>query len=94
VVYDGFSAPSKREKNAVLAANDPPDLVKLQILQDRLQLSAAETLGMLESLRDEVARQLSVPSSGVAFDAEFNGREMDLTFTIDIQNLPAARKRS
>lgn len=93
MVHDARSSIPPKGRESVLALKDPRDQLKLQILQDRLNLSSTETLGLLESLRAEAARQLGIPAAGVAFDAEFQGREMDLIFTLDMQNLPPIRKK-
>lgn len=73
---------------------NPLEQVKWLILQDRLQLGPLETLAWLESLQREAAQQLGVPPSAITLDTEFHGREMDLIFTIDRQNLPPVRRRA
>ncbi len=72
---------------------NPLEQVKWQILQDRLQLGPLETIAWMESLQREVAKHLGVAPSAITFDAEFHGREMDLLFTLDRQNLPHVRRR-
>ncbi len=92
MVHDPRPAGAGAAPVPVLSLKEPLSLVKFQILQDRLQLSASETLAWLESMHQEVARQLGLPPAAVAFDAEFHGRDLDLIFTLDRQNLPPARK--
>ena len=92
MVHDPRPAAEGTERVPGLSLKEPLSLVKFQILQDRLQLNPSETLAWLESMHQEVARQLGLPAVAVAFDAEFHGRDLDLTFTLDRQNLPPARK--
>lgn len=92
MVHDPRPTGEVAERIPGLSLKDPLSLVKLQILQDRLQLNPGETLAWLESMHLEVARQLGLPPVAVSFDAEFHGRDLDLLFTLDRQNLPPARK--
>ncbi|HEY9070513.1 MAG TPA: hypothetical protein VIV61_09645 [Candidatus Ozemobacteraceae bacterium] len=82
-----------RSRPDALATGDPARRVKIQILQERLRVSEAEALGLLERLRSDAADQLGIPPSTLTVDFEFAGRELDFTITADMQNLPPIRSR-
>ncbi len=70
---------------------DVVDVVKREILKDRLALSDVEAIDLLNRLKADAAKQLGVPPSTLEIDFEFHGRELDFTITANMQNLPPTR---
>lgn len=73
------------------APSDVSEVLKMQILQERLTITEIEAIEMMARLKTEAARQLDVPLSTIEIDFEFAGRELDFTITANMQNLPPTR---
>ncbi|HNV69727.1 MAG TPA: hypothetical protein PKO06_08525 [Candidatus Ozemobacteraceae bacterium] len=59
----------------------PVEVMKLQLMRDRLNLPPAESRRLLEQLRREIAGVMGVSLDQMLADIDFSGPEMDLVFT-------------
>ncbi len=59
----------------------PVEVMKLQLMRDRLNLPPAESRRLVESLRREIAGVMGIRPDQMLADIDFSGPEMDLVFT-------------
>ena len=59
----------------------PVEVMKLQLMRDRLNLPPAQSRRLIESLRQDIAGVLGVNPDQMHTDIDFSGPEMDLVFT-------------
>lgn len=59
----------------------PVEVMKLQLMRDRLNLPPAESRRLVENLRREIAGVIGVPPEQMLADIDFSGPEMDVVFT-------------
>ena len=57
------------------------EILKLQLVQERLNLPPAESRQLLEMLKRDAEKILGVPSEKLVADVDFSGPEMDLVFS-------------
>lgn len=70
----------------------PKERVQFSILGNRLGLTGENARLLLESLHKDTAQVFSIPETEVAYDIDFSGRDFDLIFTINKQNIPSNKK--
>ncbi|MBU1106308.1 MAG: hypothetical protein KKB51_06545 [Candidatus Riflebacteria bacterium] len=57
-------------------------------MSSRLKVTKDEVERLLNNIESDVAGILGVPATAVESDTEFAGRDLDLVFTINKQNIP------
>ncbi len=70
----------------------PVEKVRLAILGNRLNMTRDEAGRLLDDLQGKIAGILGVTPVAVEPETEFAGRDLDLVFTINKQNLPGRKK--
>lgn len=67
------------------------DKVKLAVLAGRFNTTKDQAQTLMQEIHADVASILGIPETAVSNDAEFLGRNLDLTFTINKQNAPKGK---
>lgn len=70
----------------------PVEKVRLAILGNRLNMTRDEAGRLMDDLQEKIAGILGVTQSAVEPETEFAGRDLDLVFTLNKQNLPGRKK--
>ena len=71
--------------------HQPLEKAKISILSDRLKTSEEHAAAIVANMSRDFAKVLGIIESSITTDIEFSGRELDLLFTINKQNIPTGK---